>query len=256
MVHHLVIRHLRYIAHSPRHITKESNEALCNRLGRPLPLEALRSLWENKQRAWMDRHSRLHPEDVVQQVPQFPDLMPALTMQMHAGPTMTTSASSHMWHCRTCGRGFHSTHALKTHCAKAHPATIADPKAGYTYKPTRDSVPGSWQCAHCGEQFHRSANLEYHISRGACQYFDPHRQEPHRPHIGRPHLREAIQNAGLEALCMDSELAAELTNQCALCGRPIPHEPAHPTMPFSRVPRLPATVEPCAEAVSRLLQTY
>ena len=90
MVHQLVSRHLSYIAHSARHITKESNEALCTRLGRRLPLEALRCLWESKQRAWMD---------LVQQAPQYPDLTPALTMQMHAGPTMTASASSHAWHC-------------------------------------------------------------------------------------------------------------------------------------------------------------
>ena len=178
IVHHLVIKHLRYIAHSPRHITKESNADLCTRLGRSLPLDALRHLWERKQQAWMERHQHLHLEDVVRLVPQYPDVLPALTMQVHAGLTMASSPSSHAWQCRTCGRGFHTSHALKTHCARAHPAELASLHSEYTYKPTRDSVPGTWQRAHCAEQFHRSTNLEYHISGGACQYFNPHRQEP------------------------------------------------------------------------------
>ena len=43
MLHCTVMRHLQYIANSPRHVTLESNKALCARLNRPLPLAALKN---------------------------------------------------------------------------------------------------------------------------------------------------------------------------------------------------------------------
>ena len=38
-VHALVVRHLRFIAQAPRHITHETHEALRSRLGRKLPMQ-------------------------------------------------------------------------------------------------------------------------------------------------------------------------------------------------------------------------
>ena len=54
MIHYKVIRHLRFIGHSPRHITRECNEALCARLHRPMPLPAT---WICILRTWLLLHT-------------------------------------------------------------------------------------------------------------------------------------------------------------------------------------------------------
>ena len=58
-IHAVVIRHLRHMARSPRHVTHESNLALCDRLGRSLPLLWVRGTLEKKQAAWSVRRQRL-----------------------------------------------------------------------------------------------------------------------------------------------------------------------------------------------------
>ena len=78
LIHYMMMRHLRYIAQSPRHITRESNEQLCQRLGRPLPLATLHHVWEKKCRAWKQRRKVLSPQDLVLSVPPYPDLLAAL----------------------------------------------------------------------------------------------------------------------------------------------------------------------------------
>ena len=89
---------------SPRHVTLESNEALCARLHRPLPLAALKNIWEKKCRAWMDRNLTLHP---VGRVPQYPDVMPALSAIATAG--MDQAGLTTPWMCRLCHRSFQSS---------------------------------------------------------------------------------------------------------------------------------------------------
>ena len=59
-IHYMTMCHLRFIAHSSRHITRESNVELCTRLGRPLPIGTLHQVWERKCKAWHCRRDQLH----------------------------------------------------------------------------------------------------------------------------------------------------------------------------------------------------
>ena len=68
-IHALIMRHLRFIACSPRHITHESNEHLCARLDRLTPLAWLRHTWEGKSRSWQLRRTTLDTQDIVMQTP-------------------------------------------------------------------------------------------------------------------------------------------------------------------------------------------
>ena len=79
-IHYLTMKHLRFIARPPRHMTHRTNEDLCRRLNRPLPLEHLRNTWEKKSRAWLDRRQNLDPQDIIHLVPQYPDLLSGLVL--------------------------------------------------------------------------------------------------------------------------------------------------------------------------------
>ena len=68
LIHCTVMRHLRFLANSPRHVTHETNEDLCKSLHRALPLAAFKNVWEKKCQAWMDRRLTLHPQDAVGRV--------------------------------------------------------------------------------------------------------------------------------------------------------------------------------------------
>ena len=222
MIHYMMMRHLRYIAQSPRHITRESNEQLCQRLGRPLPLATLHHVWEKKCRAWKQRREILGPQDLVLSVPPYPDLLAALN---HLIPTglETVSASTPMWQCPTCRRAFATAKALRTHCARAHSTADVPEAEPCTFQPTRDAKPGTWDCAHCHATFPKYANLAYHIERRACLMFDPRREPAQAPHIARVELQARILHEGLEAVSQDESLCRELIHTCAMCGRHVEH---------------------------------
>ena len=183
LIHGTVMRHLRFLANSPRHVTHETNDDLCSRLRRALPLAALKHVWEKKCRAWTDRRLMLHPQDVVGRVPQYPDLLPALTALTVAGVDQAVPPAP--WTCRTCSRGFQSPYALKKHITRAHPHAGEAPQSGCKFNPARDARPNTWQCSHCEEAFYRCANLQYHIEQGACQHFQPDKAPDLVPHVGR-----------------------------------------------------------------------
>ena len=204
LIHYMTMRHLRFIANSPRHITRESNVELCTRLGRPLPLGALHCVWERKCRAWQSRREQLLLQDILHTVPSYPDLVPTLTSLAFAGLGLPVRM-------RQSGSVRHATEAsrmpqlsgLLTHCARPH------------LPPTRDAKPGSWECAHC--------HLAYHIERGACLQFDESRLPAQVPHINRPALTANILQNGLEALCDNRQLCSDLVHTCAMCGRHVDH---------------------------------
>ena len=191
LIHCTVMRHLRFVANSPRHVTHETNADLCKRLNRALPLAALKHAWDKKCQAWMDRRLTLHPQDAVGRVPEYPDLVPALTAVAVAGIDQAVPTAP--WTCRVCSRGFQSPYALKKHIARAHTHDRAVPNSGYKFNQARDARPGTWQCSHCGEAFYRCKNLQYHIEQGACQYFQPDKAPDLTPHIGRASVHQAFQ---------------------------------------------------------------
>ena len=58
-IHRTVIRHLTFLAMSPRHRTRESNVNLFNRLDRLTPLADLCKVLEMKHLAWQKRRESL-----------------------------------------------------------------------------------------------------------------------------------------------------------------------------------------------------
>ena len=156
-VHYMTMRHSRYITHSPRHITHESNEALCRRLG-GLPLIGLKQVWERKCRAWTRRRPVLHDQDIMWGTPQYPDIFPT--------PCSCRQDWGHNARMQNC---FHTSHALKTHCARVHQDVVLASTQDRTFQPSRDAVPGSRQCSHCMACFNRCDNLAYHIQSLQCK---------------------------------------------------------------------------------------
>ena len=73
-LHSTTMRHLRYIALSPRVVTRESNQDLCERLGIMVPLADLHSTWMRKCQAWQERRDSLSLQDLGRQTPCFPDV--------------------------------------------------------------------------------------------------------------------------------------------------------------------------------------
>ena len=77
-IHGLIMRHLRHMAGSPRHITRETNEHLCSRIGMPTPYEWIRKTWETKCRAWTRRRQAVGKQDITYTVPEYPNLLTAI----------------------------------------------------------------------------------------------------------------------------------------------------------------------------------
>ena len=126
-VHRKVMNHLRYIAGSPRHITRETNEHLCSRLvGRLLPLQELCRLWESKHLAWSQRRAELHPEDIGLNTPPYPDITAICSTHAQPGGVV---GEMEAWKCRFCDRRLPSRAARSTHESRAHKQEAAAAKA-------------------------------------------------------------------------------------------------------------------------------
>ena len=158
MIHYMMMRHLRYIAQSPRHITRESNEQLCQRLGRPLPLATLHHVWEKKCRAWKQRREVLGPQDLVLSVPPYPDLLAA-------------QDSRRCQHRRRCGNARHAA----GHLPRPKPCGHTVPMLTALRRPNRapSSLPGMPSLAPGTVRTAMPRFLiAYHIERRACLMFD------------------------------------------------------------------------------------
>ena len=67
----LALRHLRQLARSPVHLTRESNEALCMRLGVQNPADHLCKIVYATWAKRLERISSAHPDDILKQIPQM-----------------------------------------------------------------------------------------------------------------------------------------------------------------------------------------
>ena len=166
--HGVCMRHLRYIAHSPKHITRESNEQLCDRLGRQLPVVELYATWERKCRSWMARRAQLPEQDIQHQTPCYPPF--PLTPQVYLlGGLHVADDAEETYSCRFREGRFTSSQARNTHEPRVHKQATKEVKGkAEAFSPSRDAVPGTWQCAHCLVKFQRCLNLSRHITRAAC----------------------------------------------------------------------------------------
>ena len=224
-IHGMIMKHLRYIAGSPRHITHERNDCLCHRLGQSLPAVELYNVWERKCRAWRARLIGLTTEDILHLTPCYP-AFPELTHCPLPGTTPSASLGemADQFSCRFCERLFATSQARNTHESRVHRSQVqAHRDLAESFDPARDAVPGTWQCAHCLIQFKRRLNLSRHIAQGACRRFDPSRQPARAPHIARDSLSRAILAQGIDVVCSDPQVCRELTQACCICGRRMEH---------------------------------
>ena len=171
-------RHLRSIARSPVHLTRESNHALRTRLGVRSPARDLHSLLQRRIRQCADKQfgSSLHTlSDWLDQRLQH--------LESSAGPghgTLQPCLPTEGVACPVCGVYFDCMRTMHTHMARKHGSKAVRkpmPKSHAYTAHTRDGMP---QCKHCHGIFTRVEALKKHLQ-GSCPVLHAPTSSPPHP---------------------------------------------------------------------------
>ena len=171
-------KHLRSIARSPVHLTRESNHVLRTRLGVRSPARELHSL--------LQRRVRLHSDE------QFCGSLRTLSdwlnqrlthLESMSGPghgTLQPCLPTEGVACPVCGIYFDCMRTMHSHMACKHGSKTERkpmPKSQAYTAHTRDGMP---QCKHCNSIFTRVEALKNHL-RGSCPVLHASTSSPPHP---------------------------------------------------------------------------
>ena len=242
--HALVMQHIRIMARSPRHITRESNVQLMTRLGRELPLHhfsRLHQRWsmkfEERRRFLIADHDVLHfiPSPTTPLPPNFvmPEEAPAVFSHevkqqtvnvvgkgLDLTSTCDTHQLEHLVSCLTCGQSFEDSSALRIHCTKMN-HTYPFPTQPRKFNLAFDSLEGLPQCRHCCSTFTTWRCFKSHIELGRCTAppFVPSQNYDPRPVVFREDYVKLVQARSFAGLFANGALMSEIANNCVLCGQ-------------------------------------
>ena len=213
------MRQLRRLARSPSHLTHESNEALCKRLGIVHPCDRLCqsvfTMWERRA----DRMESLPTSDVLGDLKHLCQRMSDCQTLLHPWWTLCmeswlrtghcsadqlrrhkvacllhlqvpepASAQSELMpppiqaeqvQCELCKRSFVHQMALRQHLRLAHQPASS---SSLVFQVALDSLDGLPTCKHCGMQFRFWQGLIQHLDKNTC----PQRDSRARVHANPP----------------------------------------------------------------------
>ena len=148
-LHRRFVKDLRNIARSPSHITRETTQALFQRLGIPLPLEHLISTWKQNAARKAEHLAGLTTFDFLARF-DFSSHYAKILHVLEADAQQPAPAQD-------------------LFCMYCHFVTETQ-----TFQMLRDAWQGHPQCRHCNRKFPSLRNLRRHISQNNCMHFDAH----------------------------------------------------------------------------------
>ena len=169
LLHVMMVRHLRAIMRSPRHLTQEADLDFLVRISQDTPLQmllkAVGSTLERLQRPTdFPCYAAAH---VVHRLHSLRCDM--LTLSEAPAPrgtkVMEVPTAAPVFECQFCGQVFATLHMVKSHEGKVHKHTAPTqqlPNVSYF------SSGGLPQCRFCGETFARWWHLKRHVQNNRC----------------------------------------------------------------------------------------
>ena len=225
--HSFVIKHLRHIARSPRHLTHETNEALVARLHQKLPLEEFVAAHQAWKESFMNRQVLLHREDILRHIDPPHALLKfdSSSWQANTPTNFKADVGGHAleeaFQCQTCNHSFESIAALRIHATKMNHSLPTSVPVARPFDMIRDAFVGISQCQHCLTSFSTWRNLKDHISLGRCtaKISPPTEAIIDRPLVSRPEVVLQVQAESFHALFVDKLVVSEVQHHCVLCHK-------------------------------------
>ena len=238
------VRHVRAIAKSPVHITRESTLELYNRLGVSRPTSYVRQLLE--RRVQVTQNLEAHRWFCSQLA--FLDSAEG-TPTVESPPTSTASvivpvSTAQTISCPTCGIYFPDIRSMRIHHAKEHKISLVnaqqeDVSARRDVDVSEHAVDGMPTCKHCNRTFPTFVVFKKHILnacpvlKGMTQATAPAstqgptqtslgqscRESDAVPMMKRPDIVQFVLNHSWRELLRDRSVCATLKNWCIQCGQ-------------------------------------
>ena len=168
-LHVMMVRHLRAIMQSPRHLTQEADLDFLVRISQDTPLQMLlKAVGSMLERlAYPTDFPCYAAENVVHRLHSLRCDMLALSEAPAPRGTRAVEvpAAAPVFACQFCGQVFATLHMVKSHEGKMHKHTAPTqqlPNASYF------SSGGLPQCRFCGETFARWTHLKRHVNQNRC----------------------------------------------------------------------------------------
>ncbi|CAE7249989.1 unnamed protein product [Symbiodinium sp. CCMP2592] len=218
-----LIKQLRAIAGSPRHLTLEPDAQFLERLGLESPLQMLMRRQARVLEKTRELQGKLPPHDVR--------LDPALRaheesilqqFQTFVQPDSTAGAADDL-PCPDCGKCFPTAASLRQHRATAHRRGEDKPR-GDRFDRLLHGKDGLPQCINCGHKFRLWEELQRHVELGRCQATAKAEYEDVHPPLIAKVLEDKIVFPEVFHQLPPPDLRTELNERCALCRTWLPNE--------------------------------
>ncbi|CAE7235568.1 pol [Symbiodinium sp. CCMP2592] len=221
----LMVRQIRAIARSPRHLTEESDLHLLQRLRLPQIHEMLLQVHSRVVEASTSLRQILSPQDVrlTQDIVQRECRLYEAFKQLVATDAKAAGTPNRLT-CEHCGQSFDNDAALRQHKGCMHSKTRME-AAPTVFDRQQHGTDGMPRCRGCGHPFARWADLQKHIEENHCQ--GKIQEEAPAPEERSSVLQQArdgtlhIQSLTLSMLT--DELRLELLSHCACCRQWMPN---------------------------------
>ncbi|CAE7730529.1 pol [Symbiodinium sp. CCMP2592] len=221
----LMVRQIRAIARSPRHLTEESDLHLLQRLRLPQIHEMLLQVHSRVVKATTVLRQTLSPQDVrlttdivQRECRLLEDFKKLEAVEGKADGTQNRLT------CEYCGQSFDNDAALRQHKGRMHSKDRME-AAPTVFDRQQHGTDGMPRCRGCGHPFARWADLQKHIEENHCQ--GQRQAEPSAPEERPSVLQQARDGTlpvqTLHLSMMTDELRQELLSHCACCRQWMPN---------------------------------
>ncbi|CAE7206611.1 unnamed protein product [Symbiodinium sp. CCMP2592] len=218
-----LVKQLRAIAGSPRHITLEPDAQFLEGLGLESPLQLLVHRQVRVLEKTRELQGKLPPHDVRLDPALFAHEEGILQQfQNFVQPDSTTGAAADL-PCPDCGKCFPTAASLRQHRASAH-RRGEDKPSGERFDRLLHGKDGLPQCINCGHKFRLWEELQRHVELGRCQATAKAEYEDVHPPLIAKVLEDEIVFPEVFHQLPPPDLKTELNERCALCRTWLPNE--------------------------------
>ncbi|CAE7790745.1 unnamed protein product [Symbiodinium sp. CCMP2592] len=218
-----LVKQLRAIAGSPRHLTLEPDAQFLEGLGLESPLQLLVRRQVRVLEKTRELQGKLPPHDVRLDPALFAHEESILQQfQNFVQPDSTTGAAADL-PCPDCGKCFPTAASLRQHRASAH-RRGEDKPSGERFDRLLHGKDGLPQCINCGHKFRLWEELQRHVELGRCQATAKAEYEDVHPPLLAKVLEDEIAFPEVFHQLPPPDLKTELNERCALCRTWLPNE--------------------------------
>ena len=224
----MLVKQVRAIARSPRHLTEESDWHLFQRLQLPTVFQMLLQVHTRIVDTSTSLCGKLGSQDarLTEDIIQREHKNLEAIRMFEPGNTNQAGSQERLM-CDICHQTFDNDAALRHHKAKKHSEQRmqAEPT---TFDRQLHGTDGMPKCRGCGHPFDRWADLQKHIEENHCQGGNAKTASTSSPSEEKPSIQQMVRAGALqvhdfESSMMTEDLRQELISHCAICRQWMPN---------------------------------